>query len=147
MHGFGSDVGVSLTQDITGEFFGIFLIPTLVHQDPHYHRMPNASVPRRVAMRSRRLLWTQGDNGKGMVNYGDLGGFAIDDAIGNLYVLGQQTRLSASASRYGIALATAPVDNFITEFLPDLARHIHVHVVLIQRIVNQVAKTGGAGSP
>lgn len=147
MHGFARDVGVSLTQDITGEFFGVFLIPTLVHQDPHYHRMPNASVPRRVGHALAQIAWTQGDNGQGMVNYGDLGGFAIDDAIGNLYVLGQQTRLSASASRYGIALATAPVDNFITEFLPDLARHIHVHVVLIQRIVNQVAKTGGAGSP
>jgi hypothetical protein len=147
MPGFGRDAGVSFTQDITGEFFGVFLIPSLVHQDPHYHRMPNASIPRRAVHALIQIAWTQGDNGRGMVNYGDLGGFAIGDAIGNLYVPGQQTSLSASASRYGIALATAPVDNFITEFLPDVARHIHVHVVLIQRIVNQVAKTGGPSSP
>ena len=56
---------------------------------------------------------------------------------------GQQTQLSASAERYGIGLATAPIDNFVTEFLPDVARRIHVRVVLIQRIINQVAKTGG----
>ena len=42
----------------------------------------------------------------------------------------------------------APIDNFITEFLPDVARHIHVRIVLVQRIINQVAKTeGGPGGP
>jgi hypothetical protein len=30
--------------------------------------------------------------------------------------------------------------------LPDVARHIHVQVVVIQRIINKVAKTDGPGS-
>ena len=45
---FGRYVGVSYTEDMTGEFFGTFLISSLDHQDPHYHRMPAASIPRRV---------------------------------------------------------------------------------------------------
>ena len=76
-----------------------------------------------------------------MINYADLGGFAIDDAIGNLYVPGQQTRFSASAARYAIGLATAPIDNFVTQFLPNLARHVHIQVVIIQRVINRVART------
>ena len=92
------------------------------------------------------MVWTQGDNGKGMPNYANLVGFAIDDEIGNLYVPGRQTDLPASAARYVIGLATAPTDNFVTEFLPDVARHIHVQVVVIQRIINQVAKTDGSGT-
>jgi hypothetical protein len=147
MPGFGRYVGVSLTQDMTGEFFGTFLIPSLVHQDPHYHRMPNASIPRRFGHAIAQVAWTQGDNGKGMVNYANLGGYAIDDEIGNLYVPGRQTNLQASAARYSIGLATAPIDNFISEFLPDVARHIHVQIVLIQRVINQVAKTDGPGQP
>jgi hypothetical protein len=146
MTGFGKYVGVSYSQDTTGEFFGTFLIPSIVHQDPHYHRMPNATIPRRVRHAIAQVFWTQGDNGKGMVNYGNLVGYAIDDEISNLYVPGRETDLSASASRYGIGLATAPIDNFVTEFLPDVARHIHVRVVLIQRIINQVAKQGGPGA-
>jgi hypothetical protein len=145
MKGFGRYVGVSYTQDITGEFFSTFLIPSIVHQDPHYHRMPKASIPRRAGHAIVQVVWTQGDNGKPMVNYADVVGFAIEGQIANFYVPGQQTDLSASAERYGLGLATAPIDNFITEFLPDLARHIHVRVVLIQRIINQVAKTPGAG--
>jgi hypothetical protein len=144
--GWGRYVGVSFTQDMTGEFFDTFLIPSLTHQDPHYHRMPNASVPRRSLHAVAQVFWTQGDNGKGMLNYGDLGGFAIDDVISNLYVPGQATRASATAERYAIGLATAPIDNFVIEFLPDVARRIHVQVVIVQRIINQVARTDGATS-
>jgi hypothetical protein len=145
MTGFGKYVGVSYTQDMTGEFIGTFLIPSIVHQDPHYHRMPTASIKRRIAHCIYQVVWTQGDNGKGMVNYADVVGFAIDDEISNLYVPRQATRLSASAERYAAGFALAPLDNFVTEFLPDVARKIHVRVVLIQQIINQVAKTDMAG--
>jgi hypothetical protein len=143
--GFGRSVGVAYTQDITGEFFGTFLIPSIVHQDPHYHRMPGASIKRRIFHCAEQIFWTQGDNGRGMVNYADLVGFAIDDEIGDLYVPGRATRLTASAERYGTGLALAPTDNLITEFLPDIASHIHVQVVFVQRIINQVAKSNGGG--
>jgi hypothetical protein len=141
MTGLGRNVGVSFTQDMTSEFFGTFLIPSIVHQDPHYHRLPDASIKRRIAHAIYQIAWTQGDDGKGMVNYANLAGFAIDDEISDLYVPGEQTDLPASASRYATGLATAPIDNFITEFLPDIAKRIHVRVVLVQRIINQVAKT------
>ncbi len=133
--------GTNFTQDLTGEFFGTFLIPSLVHQDPHYHRMPNATVRRRIFHCVAQIVWTQGDDGRGMINYADLGGFAIDGAIANLYVPGQQTRASATAERYAIGLAVAPSDNFVTEFAPDVARRIRIKVVVIQRVINQVART------
>ena len=147
MTGFGKYVGVSYTQDITGEFFSTFLIPSLVHQDPHYHRMPNASIKRRIGHAIAQVAWTQGDNGQGMVNYGDLLGAAIEDEVNNLYVPGRKTNLPSSGARYGIGIATAPIDNFVSEFLPDVARHVHVQIVVLQRIINQVAKTEGSSQP
>lgn len=141
MTGFGKYVGVSFAQDITGDFFGTFLIPSIAHQDPHYHRMPDASMKRRIAHAIYQVAWTQGDNGRGMLNYSNLVGYAIEDEIANLYVPGRETNLPASAERYSTGLATAPIDNFVSEFLPDVARHIHVQIVVIQRIINQVAKT------
>jgi hypothetical protein len=144
--GFFNNVGVSYSEDATGEFFGTFLIPSIAHQDPHYHRMPNASIPHRFFHTIVQIAWTQGDNGRNMINYADIVGFAIDDEIANLYVPGEQTDLPATASRYATGLATAPVDNLITEFLPDVASHIHVRIVLVQRIIDQVAKTNGGGT-
>ena len=146
MAGYGRYVGVSYTQDIIGEFLVTFLIPSIVHQDPHYHRMPNAKIPRRVLHATSSVLWAKSDNGNGMPNYATIIGFAAADEISNLYVPGRETNLGATASRYVIGLATAPIDNYVTEFLPDVARHIHVEIVVLQRIINQVARSEG-GQP
>ncbi len=146
MPGYARYVGVSFSQDVTDEFFGAFLIPVVAHEDPHYHRMPNASKRRRILHCLDQIFWTEGDNGKGMLNYSVLVGFAIENQIANLYVPGVRTNLPSSAERYGVALATAPADNFITEFLPDVARHIHFRVVLVQRIIDQVATIEGGSA-
>lgn len=146
IHGFAKVVGVSYSEDMTGEFFGTFLIPSLTHQDPHYHRMPNSTIPRRILHAITQVGWTQGDNGKGMVNYADIVGLPIDLEIANLYVPGERTNLPSTAIRYATGLALAPTDNFITEFLPDLARRIHVRIVLVQEIINQVAHTEPGGT-
>jgi hypothetical protein len=146
MEGFAKNAGVLFTQSLTGEFFCTFLIPSLTHQDPHYHRMPQASIPRRIGHAMAQVVWTQGDDGRGMVNWGDLAGGAISLGIGNLYVPGRQTNLPASATRYGIAIGTAPIDNFVTEFLPDVARHIHVQIVVVQRVIDRIANAPRAAN-
>lgn len=145
MPGYGRDVGVSFTEDMTGEFFGTFLIPAIADQDPRYFRVEHTPVLRRIGHAIVQVFWSNGDNGKGMPNYGNLGGFAFDEAIDDLYVPGRATNLGATAKRYAIDLASAPIGNFIEEFLPDVASHIHVQVPLIQRIINQVAETQPGG--
>jgi hypothetical protein len=131
--------GVSLTQDMTNEFFGTFLIPSIMHQDPHFHRFPNASYKRRIAHCIYQVVWTQGDDGKGMFNYANVVGGIFEEAISDAYVPYRDTSWGAASARYGTALVTDPIGNFITEFVPDLARHVNFHVVFVQRIINRVA--------
>jgi hypothetical protein len=140
--GWGRDVGVSFTQDMTSQFFGTFLIPSITHTDPHYHRRPDMSIPRRAFHCVYQIFWQRADNGRRTLNYSQIFAPMVDMSLANLYVPGQQTHFSADAERYGVDLATAPIDNFITEFVPSIAAHIHTHVVFVQRIVNQVATTG-----
>ncbi|HEY1742318.1 MAG TPA: hypothetical protein VGG18_04075, partial [Granulicella sp.] len=40
--------GYSLAEDVQGEFTGVYVIPSLVHEDPRYHRMPKAKASRRI---------------------------------------------------------------------------------------------------
>ncbi len=146
MEGFAKNAGVSLTQNMTGEFVGTFLVPSLAHQDPHYYRMPQASIPRRIGHAIIQIFVTQSDSGHPMFNYANFFGAIIDDEISNLYVPGRHTNAQATAARVSIGLATAPVGNFITEFVPDVARHVNLKVVFVQRIINRVALEEG-GSP
>jgi hypothetical protein len=65
--------------------------------------------------------------------------------LGNLYVPGQQTNLPASAERYATGLGLAPIGNFVSEFWPDVASHIHVRVLIIQWIINTRASREAPG--
>jgi hypothetical protein len=147
LRGFWRYTGVSYTEDMTSEFFGTFLIPSVFHQDPHYHRMPHAPIPRRILNAIVQVGWTRSDSGKGIPNYSSFIGAPIDAAIANLYVPGLETDLPTTAARVVTGYALAPTDNFVTEFLPDVARRIHVEIVFVQQIINQVSSPGSPGFP
>ena len=140
MPGFARNFGVAYCETAVGEFFGTFLIPSIVHQDPHYHRLPNASYARRTLHAITQVGWTQSDYGTGMPNYSTLITTAVGDGLGNLYVPGRDKSWGAAAARWGTAIATDPIDNFISEFLPDVARRVNIRIVLLQQIVNHVAR-------
>ena len=137
--GFGRNAGFSFVQDATGDFFGTFLIPSIAHEDPHYHRMPNASIPRRTLHAISRTVIAQSDYGHPMPNYATLLTYPITNEIANLYVPGIASNGRSTAERIVTGYATDPIDNIITEFLPDLAKRVHVRVIFVQQIINQVA--------
>jgi len=143
--GFGRNVGVAYTETVVGEFFGTFLIPSLVHQDPHYHREPNATITHRTLHAIAAVAWAQSDTGEGMPNYANLGTTAIGIALGDLYVPGAKQGFGAGIERYVTAIASDPISNIVSEFLPDVARRINVRIVLVQRIVDEVERQNGAG--
>ena len=41
-------------------------------------------------------------------------------------------------------LCLAPVNNLLTEFLPDVASHVHIHIIFVQRTLNNVASGNNA---
>jgi hypothetical protein len=144
--GFARNAGVSLSQDMTGEFFGTFLIPSLAHQDPHYHRMPNLSLRRRIFHVLDAVVIAQSDEGVPMFNYATVVGTICTNSLGNVYVPGRKHSFGASAARISTSLATDPIGNAITEFVPDLARHVNIQVVIVQRIIDRVAIVEGGSS-
>jgi|SRR5579859_1138615 len=147
LRGFAKNAGVSLSQDMTGEFFGTFLIPSLVHQDPHYRRMPNLPLRQRIIHVLDAVVVGQSDDGLPMFNYATVFGTICTNAMGNLYVPGRNNSFGSSAARIAISLATNPAGNAITEFAPDLARRVNVQVVIVQRVINRVAVVEGGQTP
>lgn len=137
--GFGKNAGVSLLQNATGEFFGTFLIPTVAHQDPRYYRMAKGSIPRRFLHAVSRTVVAQNDDGSLMPNYATLLTYPISAELSNLYVPGIHADASSTMARIVTGLAIDPANNLIAEFLPDVARHINIRIIFVQRILNQVA--------
>ncbi|MHB1938102.1 MAG: hypothetical protein ACYCOR_16150 [Acidobacteriaceae bacterium] len=137
--GFAKYSGVSLTEDMTGEFFGTFLVPSLMHQDPHYHREPFLPIKRRILHAIVQVVWTQSYTGQPMFNYANVVGGIATAAVSNTFVPGPGRQgFGNTAQRLALAFAISPSGNLIEEFVPDLASHINLRVVIFQRILNSV---------
>ena len=143
MPGLARATGVTLAENMTDEFFGTFLIPSLDHQAPGFRRMPNRSFWNRLAHCATQVVWTRSQTGMPMVNYSSLVGTIAEQGVAVTYVPFQDTGWAAAAARVGLNYATAPIGNLIGEFLPQVASHINVKVVFFQNIINQVATTVG----
>lgn len=143
--GFGKITGVTLLQDATGEFFGTFAIPSIAHQDPRYYRMPHASIPRRIVYAISRTAISRNDDGRSIPNYGTLLTYPISAEISNLYVPGVHSDGPSTVARIATGLATDPANSLLAEFLPDVAERVHVRIIFVQRIINNVAS--GEGMP
>jgi hypothetical protein len=139
LKGFGKSVGVSYLQDATGQFFGAFAIPVVAHQDPRYFRMPHAPFTKRLVYSISRTVVSRSDSGKSMPNYATLLNYPIGAELANLYVPGIHPDGPSTVKRIFTGYALDPVNSLINEFLPDVASHVHVRIIVVQRILNNVA--------
>ena len=147
LKGFGKSVGISYVQDISSEFFRGFTFPILFHQDPRYFRMPNAPLTKRIVYSVSRTVISRHDDGSTMPNYSVLLDYPLEAVLSNQYVPGVHTDLSSTVTRIATGYALDPVNNLIDEFLPDVASHIHVRIIFVQRILNNIASgTSGVTS-
>jgi hypothetical protein len=137
--GFGRLSGYSLLEDTQGEFFGTFLIPSLAEEDPRYHRMPDRPVSRRILHALAHTVVSQHDDGELMPNYAVLLTYPISAELSNLYVPGVGTNAPDTAKRVLLGYATNPAGDLVAEFLPDVAKRIHIRVVFVQQILNKLA--------
>ena len=134
--------GTALRRDATGEFIGTYVVCSLLHQDPRYHREPNATNWRRVGHALKHTIISQHDDGTPMPNYENLITYPASAELANLYVPGVHGDGPSTVTRILTGLATDPANNLITEFLPDFARRFHVRIVFVQQILNQIATSG-----
>jgi hypothetical protein len=145
LKGFGKIVGVSLLQDATAQFFADFAIPAVARQDPRYFRMPHAPLPKRILYSVSRTVISRSDSGRSIPNYGTLLSYPIAAEIDNLYVPGIHPDGPSTVARIFTGYGLDPVNNLLNEFLPDVASRVHVRVIFVQRILNNVASINASG--
>jgi hypothetical protein len=139
LKGFGKSVGVSYLQDTTGQFFGAFAIPVIAQQDPRYFRKPHEPFHKRLVYSISRTVVARSDSGKSMPNYAVLLTYPINAELSNFYVPGISTDGASTVARIFTGYALDPVNGLINEFLPDVASRVHIRIIIVQRILNNVA--------
>lgn len=118
--GYGKCFGSSELDANISSFFGDFLFPVLMHQDPRYFRLGEGSFGRRMWYAISRVFITHADSGRWVFNSSALSGTAVAAAASNLYFPRQDRGFSPSLDRVGLDLGDTAAFNVAAEFWPDL---------------------------
>jgi hypothetical protein len=131
MQGYGKRYGALLADRESGSFFGSFLFPTMLHQDPRYFRMGEGnSVGRRLAYAASRVVITRNDNGAPSFNSSRVLASFASQSVANAYYPQADRGFSQTLNRTGASLLGAAQANLTREFLPDVERFFWSHLPL-----------------
>jgi len=118
--GYWKRFGASYTDQATAGFFGGFLLPSILHQDPRYHRQGTGRFAHRFAHALVRPVVTHKDAGGRAFNWsGILGGLA-SSGLSNAYYPEEDRGAGKTFSRFAIGIPFSVIDHLVDEFGPDL---------------------------
>lgn len=108
-------------------FFGYFLFPTLLKQDPRYLPKRNGSVMQRAWYAATRVLVTRRDDGRNTFNSSEFLGIAFSKGLTNAYYPERDRTWGRTANSILGALQGDAGGNLLTEFMPDIKRILTRH--------------------
>ncbi|HWC15793.1 MAG TPA: hypothetical protein VG498_02215 [Terriglobales bacterium] len=137
--GFGERFGISMAGQASSEFFSTFLVSSIFHQDPHYHRDPDAATKTRIGHALSYVVITRSDSGKRMFNFAEFLGTASSSIVEGAIHPEWKRDAGASAQRIFISIGSDAAWNLMTEFLPDVAKHLNPRFLLLRRLAEKAA--------
>ena len=109
---------------VDGNYWVIFALPTVLHEDERYFAKGEGPIWKRAAYSSTRVFITPDYHGKNTVNASELAGRAIAQEIGRTYYPSTDSSAGALAQKWGYAIMRDAMTNTFREFWPDIAEHV-----------------------
>jgi hypothetical protein len=107
-----------------GNYWVIFALPTVFHEDERYFAKGEGPIWKRAAYSSTRVFITPNYHGHNTVNASELMGRAIAQGISTTYYPSSDTSSGALATKWGYAILRDAMTNTFREFWPDIAEHV-----------------------
>jgi len=127
MEGYGKRYGASLADSESGTFFGRFLFPVLLHQDPRYLRSTSLHTKPRIGYALSRVLVTHDDSGNKQANFSLVLSVFAASGMANTYYPRNDRGWGDTAVRAGGGFLSAAEMNLLREFWPDITHKFRKH--------------------
>ncbi|MGB8469426.1 MAG: hypothetical protein WCD71_04640 [Candidatus Sulfotelmatobacter sp.] len=126
--GYGRYYWRGLLDKTDGNYWVIFALPTVFHQDERYYAKGHGNIVKRGVYAGSRIFITPDYHGHNSFNVSELLGRGIAQGISMSYYPSGSRTLGALATKYGWALGRDALTNTFREFWPDIATHVlHRH--------------------
>jgi hypothetical protein len=134
--GYGRRFGAAFADQVSGEFFGTFVYPTLLHEDPRYYRLGHGTPPTRFIYAVEHAFITHTDSGKHTFNFSEWMAASSTTALGNLYHPGNHRGFQPAARGTAYSVAFDVGFDILREFWPEITQHLRLPFVVRTHPVN-----------
>ena len=116
--GFGKRFGASMARNASSEFFGTFLLASILREDPRFFPQVEPTLGGSVKYSLTRVVVTRSDDGRNVANWSGLLGPAMAEGLANVYWPEEERTAPKTLERYGLDLATRAGFNMFRNYWP-----------------------------
>ncbi len=124
--GYAKRFGSSMASGASNHFFGTFVIPSLLHDDPRYFVKLHADLGHRIGYAVSRLVVTRKDDGAETANWPGILAPLLAESLANSYLPMNERTAGRTFRRYGMRLGLTAVGNLAKEYWPTIFRNLRI---------------------
>jgi len=124
--GYGKRFGSSIATAASNNFFGTFVIASLLHQDPRYFVSLHGSAGRRIGYALSRMVVARTDDGRNGANWAGILGPLLAESLANSYLPVSEQTAGQTFQRYGLRIGLNTASNALREYWPSINRSLRI---------------------
>jgi hypothetical protein len=124
--GYGKRFASSMASGASSHFFGTFLLPAMMHEDPRFFVKLHGGFGARAGHALRRAVVIRADTGKGRFNLPGILGPFMAEALANAYLPASEQTFGKTFERGGIRIGFSAGNNLLKEYWPSIFKKLRV---------------------
>lgn len=129
MSGYGKRFGSSIATAASSNFFGTFVLASMLRQDPRYFPTLRGGFGHRVGYALSRIVITRNDQGAQTANWSGLVGPLLAESLATSYIPVSEQTVGKTFRRYGIGIGFTTATNILREYWPTIFRSLRLRKV------------------
>jgi hypothetical protein len=124
--GYGKRFGSSMATAASNNFFGTFVIASVVHRDPRYFVTLHGGAGHRIGYALSRIVISRTDEGRDGANWPGILGPLVAETLANSYLPVKEQTGARTMKRYGIRIGLNTASNALREYWPSIFRNLRL---------------------
>jgi hypothetical protein len=124
--GYGKRFGSSMATASANNFFGTFVIASVLHRDPRYFVTLHGGAVHRIGYALTRIVISRTDDGREAANWPGMLGPLLAESLANSYLPVKEQTAGRTFQRFGIRIGLNTASNALREYWPTIFRNLRL---------------------
>jgi hypothetical protein len=124
--GYGKRFGSSMATAASNNFFGTFVIASILHRDPRYFPTLHGGPGHRIGYALSRIVLSRTDDGKQAANWPGMIAPLLAESLANSYLPDKERTAGRTFQRYGWRIGLNTASNALREYWPTIFRNLRI---------------------